>query len=179
MTFSSEIPGQSNRREYSRVNAHLAFGVRVVPSDERDGLWSKISSQVPIEIGGMQEVKDEALAEWLGTLNRKLDLVLNMMTQQKEGFSSLPMKQINISGGGISFSSREPYNKGDLLEIKMILPLPVPVSVYVYGEVVVSEQEKDLFEIGLKYAAMDDEIRDEICRFVFHRERQIIREKRR
>lgn len=179
MTFSNDLPCQSNRREYSRVDAHLPFGVRVVPPDEHEGLWSKISNQAPREIGGMPEVKDEALAEWLGTLNRKLDLVLNMMTQQKEGFSSLTMKQVNISGGGLSFSSRESYNKGDVLEIKMVLPLPVPVSVTIYGDVVAAEKRDELFEIGVKYSAMDDEIREEICKFVFHRERQIIREKRR
>lgn len=169
----------ANRREYSRVNAHLLFGVRAVPPDEREGVWAKVSNQAPVELGGMPEIQDEALADWLKAMNRKLDLLLNMMTQQKEGFSSLPMKQVNISGGGLSFSSREPYNKGDVLEMKMVLPLPVPVSVIVYGDVVAADKRDELFEIGVKFAAMDDEIREEICKFVFHRERQIIREKRR
>jgi c-di-GMP-binding flagellar brake protein YcgR len=61
----------------------------------------------------------------------------------------------------------------------MVLPLPVPVSVTIYGDVVAAEKRDELFEIGVKYSAMDDEIREEICKFVFHRERQIIREKRR
>jgi hypothetical protein len=161
------------------VDAYLPFGARAVPSDEREAVWPKVSNQAPVELGAMPEIKDEALADWLNAMNRKLDLLLNMMTQQKEGFSSLPMKQVNISGGGLSFSSREPYNKDDVLEMKMVLPLPVPVSVTVYGDVVAAEKCDDLFEIGVKYAAMDDEIREEICKFVFHRERQIIREKRR
>jgi hypothetical protein len=169
----------NNRREYSRVNAHIPFGARVIPADEQEGMWAKVSSQAPVELGGMPEIKDDALADWLTAMNRKLDLLINMMTQQKEGFSSLPMKQVNISGGGLSFSSRESYNKGDVLEIKMALPLPVPVSVTIYGDVVAVEKRDDLFEIGVKFAAMDDEIREEICKFVFHRERQIIREKRR
>ncbi|HTZ41084.1 MAG TPA: PilZ domain-containing protein [Syntrophales bacterium] len=170
----------NNRREYSRVNAHLAFGARVVPPDEREGLWANVSSQAPVEFGGMPEINDEALADWLTAMNRKLDLLINMMTQQKEGFSSLPIKQVNISGGGLSFSSREPYDKGDVLEIKMILPFPVPVSITVYGDVVAAEEKGDkLFEVGVKFADMDDEIREEICKFVFHRERQILREKRR
>jgi hypothetical protein len=180
MTFDKDsFCKPPNRREYSRVDAYLPFGARVVPPDEREVVWAKVSNQAPIEVGSMPEIKDEALADWLNAMNRKLDLLLNMMTQQKEGFSSLPMKQVNISGGGLSFSSREPYNKDDVLEMKMVLPLPVPVSVTVYGDVVAAEKCDDLFEIGVKYAAMDDEIREEICKFVFHRERQIIREKRR
>jgi len=180
MNFNKEtLCKPPNRREYSRVNAHIAFGARVIPPDEREGVWAKVSNQAPVELGGMPEIKDDALADWLTAMNRKLDLLLNMMTQQKEGFSSLPMKQVNISGGGLSFSSRESYNKGDVLEIKMVLPLPVPVSVTIYGDVVAAEKRDEVFEIGVKYAAMDDEIREEICKFVFHRERQIIREKRR
>jgi len=52
------------------------------------------------------------------------------------------------------------------------------VALYVYGEVVAADRRNDSFEIGLKFVAMGDEIREEICRFVFERERQILREKR-
>jgi len=60
-----------------------------------------------------------------------------------------------------------------------VLAAGTSVALYVYGEVVAADRRNDGYEIGLKFVAMDDEIRDEICRFVFERERQILREKRR
>jgi len=89
------------------------------------------------------------------------------------------VRQINISGGGLSFAATEPYNRGDILEVMMVLAAGTSVALYVYGEVVAAERRSDGYEIGLKFVAMGDEIRDEICRFVFERERQILREKRR
>ncbi len=179
MNFKTEFPCQPNRREYSRVSAVVPFGVRIVPEDERKNLLSRISNQTAVEFGGLPEIQDKALAEWLSTINRKLDLLLNTLGAQKLGFNALPVRQINISGGGLSFPSSETFNRGDILEVMMVLASGASVALYVYGEVVAADRRSDGYEIGLKFVAMDDEIRDEICRFVFERERQILREKRR
>jgi len=179
MNFKTEFPCQPNRREYSRVAAVVPFDVRLVPEEERKSLLSRICNQTTVDLGGLPEIQDGALAEWLSTINRKLDLLLNTLGAQKQGFSSLPVRQINISGGGLSFTSCEPYNRGDVLEVMMVLAAGASVAVYVYGEVVAADRRGDGYEIGMKFVAMDDEIRDEICRFVFERERQILREKRR
>jgi c-di-GMP-binding flagellar brake protein YcgR len=111
-------------------------------------------------------------------INRKLDLLLNTLGAQKQGFNSLPVRQINISGGGLSFPSPEPFTRGDVVEVMMVLASSASVALYVYGEVVAVDRRNDGFEIGLKFVAMGDQIREEICRFVFERERQILREKR-
>jgi hypothetical protein len=168
-----------NRREYSRVKAVVPFSARIVPPEERENLLSRVSNQMAVELGGLPEIQDQALAEWLSVINRKLDLILNTLGAQKLGFNSLPVQSINISGGGLSFISQEPFNRGDIVEVMMVLASGTSVAVYVYGEVVAADQRKDGFEIGLKFVAMDDPIREEICKFVFERERQILREKRR
>ncbi len=167
-----------NRREYSRVKAVVPFSARLVPPEERENLLSRISNQMAVELGGLPEIQDQALAEWLTMINRKMDLNHNTLGAQKLGFNSLPVQSINISGGGLSFSSREPYYRGDVVEVMMVLSSSTSVAVYVYGEVVAADRRNDGFEIGLKFVAMGDEIREEICRFVFERERQILREKR-
>ena len=178
MNFTSEFPCQPNRREYSRVKAVVPFGVRLVPPEERESLLSRISNQTTVELGTLPEIQDQALAQWLSMINRKLDLILNTLGAQKQGFSSLPVQHINISGGGLSFPSKEPFTRGDVVEVMIVLSSGTSVALYVYGEVVAADRRNDSFEIGLKFVAMGDEIRDEICRFVFERERQILREKR-
>lgn len=179
MSFKTEFPCQPNRREYCRVQAVVPFGVRLLPEEERKNLLPRVSNQTAVEFGALPEIQDPALAEWLTTLNRKLDLILSTLGAQTLGFSSLPVRQINISGGGLSFPSNEPFNAGDIVEVMMVLSTSTSVALYIYGEVVAVDRRDGHFEIGLKFVAMDDEIRDEICRFVFERERQILRDRRR
>jgi hypothetical protein len=178
MNFTNEFPCQPNRREYSRVKTVVPFSARVVPPEERENLLSRISNQTAVDLGGLPEIQDQALAEWLAMINRKLDLILNTVGAQKLGFNALPVQQISISGGGLSFHSQEPFTRGDIVELMMVLSSGTSVALYVYGEVVAADRRNDSFEIGLKFVAMGDEIREEICRFVFERERQILREKR-
>ena len=179
MIFNNELPCIQNRREFSRVNAFVPLGVRLVSPEEKGNLLSRVCNQTTLDLGGLPEIQDQALAAWLSALNRKLDLILDSLGTQKLGFSALPVRQINISGGGLSFPWNERFERGDILEVMMVLSSSASVALYVYGEVVAVDPQNDGFEIGLKFVAMDDQIRDEICKFVFERERQILREKRR
>jgi c-di-GMP-binding flagellar brake protein YcgR len=53
------------------------------------------------------------------------------------------------------------------------------VAMSIYGEVTKSDYRQDSYFTAVRYVHMDSFIRDEIIRFVFEREREIIREKRR
>jgi len=68
---------------------------------------------------------------------------------------------------------------GDVLEVRMILSRLRSIALYVYGKVVQVRSQGGDHQISIRYVAIDDEIREEIIKFVFHRERQIIRDKRR
>jgi len=167
-------------REFSRVDANVPFAVRLVPPEERQGIRSKISGETVLaEYQTLTDVEDKLLSDWLKMLNAKLDSLINMLTFQREGFGSLPFAQINISGGGLGFTSMEPYNRGDVLEMKMILPMMPPVALYIYGEVVKVDKQINSHAIAVKFIAMDEDMRDEIVKFVFRRQREMLREKRR
>jgi len=64
--------------------------------------------------------------------------------------------------------------------LKMILASAqsFPIYLYAYGEVKKAERQTSGNVVSAKFINMDDAIRDEIIRFVFEREREIIREKR-
>jgi c-di-GMP-binding flagellar brake protein YcgR len=112
-------------------------------------------------------------------MNSKLDTIISMMQVQQEGSCGLSFKAVNISGGGMSFSLAETIPLGETLEIKIMLTFQYPVILTLYGEVVKSELREDGHFVAVHYAYMDDAIRDEIIRFVFEREREILRERRR
>ncbi len=54
-----------------------------------------------------------------------------------------------------------------------------PVALFVYGEVVNVEQTAKGFMTATKFVAVDDDITDEIVKYVFKRQREILREQRR
>jgi len=178
-----EIPGETfkNRREYSRVDAYIPLGYRLVAPDEYHSLHARISGDAAIaDFKLLPEMEDAQAAEWFGIINKKLDMIIRLLTVQGEGFQLLPHKAVNISGSGISFSAHESFQVGDTIELKMILAgvQAPPLYLYAYGEVKKAERLTSGYVISAKFINMDDAIRDEIVRFVFEREREIIREKR-
>jgi c-di-GMP-binding flagellar brake protein YcgR len=128
----------------------------------------------------LPEVEEPLLNEWLRVINTKLDSIIQLLTIQSEGFQSLHFKAIHISGNGINFATAEHFQTGDILEIKIILSsCQTPgLHLYLYGEVIKTEMQTSGYVTVLNFVKMDDKIRDEIVRFVFEKEREILREKR-
>jgi len=60
-----------------------------------------------------------------------------------------------------------------------MLPASPFVVYYLYGEVVKSEALGDLWQHSIEYTEIDEDIREQIAKFVFERQREIIRKKRR
>jgi len=173
---------QIQRREYSRVDAYIPFDYRIVADDEKGHIQARISGYTaatefrPVQnMGGY----DYIFGEWLKILNAKLDTVIRLMTLQREGYFGLPFKTVNISGGGMSFSLTKPIPLGEILEIKIMLTWDQPVAISLYGEITKSEDQHGSYFTAVRYVHMDSSIRDEIIRFVFEKEREIIRQKRR
>lgn len=166
-------------REFSRVEAIVPFSVRLLDKDEVNLLKARAFGDVSFYSSRpVEEPADRGTAEWLKFLNQKLDFLISLISMNSQGFSSLPLSKVNISGGGLSFLSDQVYQKSDILEIKIVLENPNPVALYLYGEVVACEPKESQNLIRLKFINIDEDVRDQIIKFVFHRQRQIIRQKR-
>ena len=172
---------RSENRKYCRVEACIPFFCRLVPPEEQKKIRSHISSATFLTgHKAMPEIHDPALAEWITMFSIKLDTIIQLLTLEREGFYSLPFECVNISGGGLRFLSQNKYTMGDTVEIRMMLSLLHPVALYVYATVLsVSERhaERD-YDISVEFMTMDNAIQDEIIRFVFEREREILRVKK-
>ncbi len=170
----------SKMRGFSRVDAHIPFEVRLVPAEERGTIKARTLADMPlIDPRVLPELHDKVLGEWIKMLNSKLDAIINKLSSQREGFGALPLAHVNISGGGLGFFSKDRYNLGDIIEAKLILPMMPPAALFVYCEVVKVDQTAKGCMIATKFADMDEEITDEIVKFVFKRQREILREQRR
>ena len=169
----------SDKREYARVAAYLPLDIRLVPPEERDIHKARISGVAILDnFTKPPELDDKPLAQWLNMLNAKLDSIISSLAVDREGFGSLTFRAMNISAAGMGFKSKEKYDKGAFMEMKILLYMYPHVALYMYGDVINSEREGDEFNTAVKFTGMSDDIRDEIIKFVFRRQREILSAKR-
>jgi hypothetical protein len=167
-------------REYSRVDAFLPVHIRLVASAELQTLRSRTTVESVItESREMPEPDDKILAECLQILNAKLDSILKILSFQTSECNTLCLRQVNISAGGLSVSTNDAFEGGSIVEIRMMLPATPYVVYYLYGEVVSSELVGKLWQNSIVYTEVDVDIREQIAKFVFERQREILRKKRR
>ncbi len=175
--MSEEI---ENKREYSRVDVCVPLEYRRVEAQHKETYRSRVAGQsILAEFKNLPNPDDQLIAQWLQSINAKLNEIIRLMTLQNDGFNCLSMKKINISGGGMSLNTGESFDPGEVLEIKVMLGLQMPIALFLYGEIIEVTIPHPEYDTSVQFINMDDFVRDEIIRFVFETEREILREKRR
>lgn len=179
MKKQSQKEASANKRAFSRVHTMLPFSSRVLSSEERPVPTAKLFGE-PIysELSTLPEIGDAHLSVWLKTINAKLDAVMRMIAVYQGGFEALPSKPVTISANGMDFLSDAVMAVGAIVEVKIILFSLPPVAVRLYGQVLSAAKSENEYRVALKFLDMDDHIRNEIVRFVFEKEREILRAKR-
>lgn len=168
-----------NKREYSRVGIHLPLEVRLVPPEQRRLIHTHREEKKIITIAKLPpDVADPLLAEWLKLLNAKLDRIWGQLATNQGSLELPPCRTENLSGGGASFTSAEEYHLGDLLELKITFDSPLSGTLNLYGEVVQKEKREGGYFSAVNFVSLEEGIRDEIIKFVFEKEREILRMKR-
>ncbi len=169
----------SEKRNFIRVETFLTFTVRPVSQEEGRYLKARYAiDMIPFTMPHPHEVSDKAVNEWFLYLNAKLDVILSLLKHQQADIACELPRRVNISEGGMSFSHDDSFAQGSTVEIKMMLPMFPPVFLIVYGSVVSCRKENDGYQIGVSFHDMEEDIRDEIFRFVFKIQRDMLREKR-
>jgi hypothetical protein len=170
----------SDQRLYSRVDAYTPLEYKIVDSQQKQFVRSRLAGEsILAEFKSLPNHDDQIITEWLRTINAKLDEIIRMMTIHHEGFNCLNMTKVNIGGGGISLNTGKSFSPGDILEIKIMLSMQKAVALFLYGEVVEIAKPHHEYDTSVQFIGIDDFIRDEVIRFVFETEREILREKRR
>ena len=120
------------------------------------------------------------LIQLLTNIDRKLSIFLDSLNPsgrkaliQKDGIVK------NISGSGAKIYSNEELTIGDILKLEIILPT-FPISpITVFGESVrverLEKNQKQRFGIVVKYTTIREEDQDTLIRYVFRRQRELLR----
>ena len=166
-------------REYSRVEAFLPVRMRLVLEEGRKNIVSRIVIESALtEHPELPQVEDEVLSACLQILNSKLDSIIRLLAFPSNSNKELDFEMVNISAGGLSTLSTEVYDPGNFVEIRLMLPTAPFMIFYVYGNVVKCEPMCQKYEVCVEFTEIDNDIREQIAKYVFHRQREILRKKR-
>lgn len=165
---------KKNTRKYSRVNTYMPFDVRLL-SQEENALKSRISEDdIIIDAMRLPELEDKNLYLWLSAINTKLDMLL---MSHPENFLEMNFKPLNISASGMRFTSRQRFEVGDLMEIRIVLHVNPHKVLYLIAAVTRVEQvsfKLNTYNIAVKFLELADEIKNELLKYDFSRQGELM-----
>jgi hypothetical protein len=172
----------TGKRGYFRVDDVFPVIHRKVSGDDVP-LESRIFSGFGLSFDEL-EVPDESihpqLWKMLVDMNAKLGMILEHLNLEGEGITRAESIPVNISASGIRFTLAYRVEIGDILQLKMLLPVNPPVGVLLHGAVVrVEELDNGNFGTSLRFVDLVDEVRDIIIQYALKRQREILRRQRR
>jgi hypothetical protein len=171
---------ESNDKLYKKMRGHVRVDVRIpisisrVSEAERQNMETKVYGYTETYSREISEQINVNLSDKLSRIEKKLDIIMNMLTLQQYGFHQLQETTVNLSGGGIGFVSEESFEEGDIVRIKMLLDEPVFVGILVFGEIIRVTKKDSQYEIGIKFIKINENHRDIIVRFVIYKQKQKI-----
>ncbi|MEK7678980.1 MAG: PilZ domain-containing protein [Deltaproteobacteria bacterium] len=168
--FAVEELDLAAKREFFRAKDNFPLYYELASGEEtRDELdWEAFFDELE------PKSEDNAeLYELLFDINQKLNMLLRHMTE-KSGFNLPQARQVSISGGGMRFVCQDLFKAGDKLTLKAFLPTCAHV-VRLKCEAVRVDRIKDGYEVAVKYLDMDDGIREKIIKYIFAKQRKLLR----
>ena len=171
----------SNSRESFRVDDVISMVVRKVQENEP----LNVSRLIPFFDAGVIDAEspemdvNPKLWQMLVNIHAMLGMVLERLDLETAGFLRSEKKRVNMSANGLRFRTRERYEAGDELEVKMLLPARPPFGILVHGSIIrVDDVGGGEYEIALQFIDLSDDLREEIIQYSLMRQREIIRNSR-
>jgi hypothetical protein len=173
----------SEKRQFFRIQQDVIFNFCAVSND--DVIHSRAEQHFEHsetlclfsefqQINGQQAqlmalIKEESplVAEYLGGLSRKMDLVCQQVLSDQSSVHDIDSGRIDISQGGLAFSSDDSIGVENWLALKLIF-VPSYTGVITYGQVTRNAlQEDGTYLIGVRFHNLDDEQSKMIAKQVF------------
>lgn len=142
------------------------------------GFYSGIGLSV-LEEDLPDETINPRLWKKLVSIDAKLNLILEKLIQDSDGFNQAQNRQVSLSEEDIRISTPDVFASGDIVEIKMQLPVNTPVWIILYGTVsrfgILESKEN---EVWIRFFEMPDDVKQILGYYLFNRQREIVRKLR-
>ena len=125
-------------------------------------------------------VDSEPLVAFLGMLDRKLSIIIDLLTKSSaDDLYTKRYVEMEISGSGLSFISDVPLPENGYAEFRLMLPIfpypRIPVLCRVVRSTEREENSHISWAIACKFLAINDSDRDLLIQYIFGKERERIR----
>ena len=187
----------ADRREYFRINDHVALKYRVIERAEIDGAKSKRQEGFP-DINSMAsslantnlDMKHSMekcrrdlpeVASYLEGLNNKVDLLIRLLVANGSELPDHPTHDISLSASGLRFKTKQEVAKCSILEVQLLF-FPSLLYVVTFGEVIrcaaSHEVEGFPYELAVEFSHLEDIDRELLIRHILQKESAMLREAR-
>jgi len=126
----------------------------------------------------------DAILRSLFELDKKLEMVLGFLDPEKKDQAGRERpRHVVLSASGMKVALEERLEVGDLLELKITLPVFPPLITVLLAQVLRVEPKPtregvNLYEIALVFVAINDQDREEIIRYTFQKQREQLRQRK-
>lgn len=160
-------------REYVRTSDNIPVYYELM-DEANEGREGRVDWELLFDELDPAPEANPKLYELLFDINQKVNILINHMSG-KNGFNLPEARDVNISGGGLRFFCNDDFKKGDQLVLKTFLPTHAHV-IRIKCEVVRSAPSPDgRNEVAVKYLDMDESTRDKIIKYIFAKQRKMLR----
>lgn len=137
------------------------------------------SNKVP-EIEERTEGADlEVLYNLIYQANLKIDRILDILESKNTKHAFAGSECINISGSGMKFAANHRFSIGDIIALRVFLPLALSSRswINVLGKVksVTETASENVYNTAVKFIDLSEDDKEIIIRYVFTRQREILR----
>ena len=182
-------------REYVRIQDFIPFEFQRVKQEEylqwKGKLREKRGDLFYLSEAWIREEKEfgsweggeERIHQLLVDMKNKLNfIILHLLKPEEEKNQTPPVHEVNMSGNGIGFETKQELIIGNFLEVKVILPLFPPRTILAHAEVMhtekTSREGQRFFQIGAMFLDLSEEDQNRIIDYTFKTQRKKLRLKK-
>ncbi|OOZ42161.1 hypothetical protein BOW53_00860 [Solemya pervernicosa gill symbiont] len=194
----SENKSSADRREFFRLNDSVAIDFRQLQSDELETVRARIHSDQPDRFSvaakfatssrtmDMQlrtiSKSSPTIAAFLKEVDKKMNILAGLMAVEELTGIDCPSRPVNLSAGGVAFFSANPFNRDDMLEVRLVL-FPTQIGIRFIGRVVSSttdlkDEGEQPYYISVEMDTIRDSDRDLLVKHLLHKQTVELHEQR-
>ncbi len=134
----------------------------------------------PDKIPEIEEVNLKLLYKLIYQTNLKIDRLLSMLEDKDtQRHASVNSECVNISGSGMKFAANHHFLIGNIIALRVFLPLDMVSGswINVLGKVmsVAESESENRYTTAVKFIDLPEDDREIIIRYVFKRQRELLR----
>jgi hypothetical protein len=118
------------------------------------------------------------LAEYLKILERKIELIARALLEKESDMADRSANRVSLSASGLAFDAEIGFERGALLELKMLLP-PALVGVIAFGKVVYCSRNPDdaarPYRVAVDFIGIKEQDRELLIRHVIRKQSNQLR----